>query len=146
MFVLSKEKKMRFKIFKASLDGIAGGDVIYSNIESVLKQISYYEGWKSLKDLHNTIADWASKCDLGDSFCTQATAIIAVGIFSPQIDNEDICPVCEYDQLNYYEFEPVEDGHIEQELDCPNCGWSWKDIFVFAERRKQYNKKSPDIK
>ncbi len=42
---------MYFKIIKASLDGLCGGESHYESIDEVLKELHYCKGWDSKKQM-----------------------------------------------------------------------------------------------
>ncbi len=48
--------------------------------------------------------------------------------------DEDICPYCNQEMLDYGEFEATEHG-IEQHVKCPNCNKKWIDVFTLTEQR-----------
>ena len=126
---------MRFKILKSSMDGISGGASNYENIDEVLREVSYHKGWSSLSEMHNSIREWSKKCRPGDVYCTQVTGIVAVAV--DRLDrSEGECRHCLHKQLYYEQFNPVEDGNVEQKVRCGNCGKKWKDVFVLAEQHE----------
>ena len=54
------------------------------------------------------------------------------------------CPFCKADfyetntisgDVEYEDFEPVEDGHIEQVAKCRKCNKRWKDVFQLVDIR-----------
>ena len=124
---------MRFKVLKSSLDGISGGAYSYDTVYEVLREVSYHNGWPTLKDLHSAILDWSRVARPGDVFCTQVTAIVAVANRLSRVD--DICFHCGSDGLEYGDIEPVEDGNIEQVIRCAKCGERWQDVFSLIEQR-----------
>lgn len=124
---------MNFKVIKSCFDGLSGGASNFQSINEVLREISFYRGWNSLDELHDSIRKWSSKARPGDIFCTQATAIIAL---ADQIEREyDVCPSCLGNNLEYDELHVVEDGGIEQRVSCPSCGKRWLDLFHLSERK-----------
>jgi ribosomal protein S27E len=48
---------------------------------------------------------------------------------------DDQCPDCNHEGLEYGELEPIAGGKIQQEVECPECGERWHEVFVLAERR-----------
>lgn len=48
------------------------------------------------------------------------------------------CPYCgaAVKNIDYSNLEPVEDGDVEQECECRNCGNRWKDVFRLVEVRE----------
>jgi hypothetical protein len=125
---------MRYVILKSSLDGISGGTSRYASIDEVLREISYHRGWDSREQLHAAISFWAEQDPQpGSVFCTQATAIVAVGL-ERGIHADDECTECGHSGMDYGEFEPVESGDIEQAVSCPQCGRRWRDVFTLRDR------------
>jgi hypothetical protein len=123
-----------YRILKSSMDGISGGESWYASIDDVLRQVSYHVGWPSLKALHDSIRKWSVKAKLGDIYCTQVTAIVAVGVGTAYRD-DDMCHHCGYEGLEYGELEPIDGGEIEQRVECPGCSERWVDVFALTEQR-----------
>jgi hypothetical protein len=125
---------MWYVILKSSLHGISGGTSRYTSIDEVLREISYHRGWDSREQLHAAIRTWAEHDPQpGSVFCTQVTAIVAVGI-ERGIRADDECTECGHRGMGYGEFEGVSSGDIEQEVSCPQCGRGWRDIFTLRDR------------
>jgi hypothetical protein len=125
---------MQYKILKSSFDGISGGGSFYGSIDEVLREISYHRGWDSTEQLHDAIRKWAKDAELGSVFCTQVTAIVAVGV-SNHVYADDVCPECGHEGMNYGDIDPAEGGGLEQDSNCPECGCRWKDVFVLTDRQ-----------
>lgn len=126
---------MRFKVLKSSLDGISGGASDYNDIKSVLREICHHKGWPSLKALHDSIKKWAKKARPGDVYTTQVTAIVVVAEDTFEYQ-DDICPYCGAEGLDYQDFDPVEGGQIEQKVSCRHCDKCWLDVFSLTEQRE----------
>lgn len=125
---------MRYKVLKSSLDGISGGASSFASIDDVLREIAYHKGWPSVEALHASIREWSAVAKPGDVFCTQVTAIVAVAIDSLDVE-DDVCPHCGHEGLDYGDMDPVEGGDVEQKVECPACGARWQDVFTLTERR-----------
>ncbi|MDE2095671.1 MAG: hypothetical protein KGL39_00310 [Patescibacteria group bacterium] len=125
---------MLYRVFKSSFDGICGCESFYESIEKVLKEISYSKGWDSLEQLHIAIRKWASKARLGDVFKTQVTVIVAIG-FGNLGCEDDVCRHCGHVGLQYSDIDS-EESQLVQEVDCPECGRTWQDIYLLAERKE----------
>lgn len=125
---------LQFKVLKSSFDGISGGESRYDSIEEALQEISFFRGWDSKEQLHEFIRKWAAGAIPGSVYTTQVSAIVAIGV-GPALRG-DGCLECGSEEVEYSDMEPVEDGYIEQEGLCLDCGERWKDVFVLAERRK----------
>lgn len=123
---------MRFKLLKSGFDGISGGESDYPSIDAVLHEIVYFRGWNSLEELHASIRKWAKQVRAGDVFCTQGSVIVAT---TSSFEDEDMCPHCGLDGMDYEELSPTEGGIIEQSVKCPGCGERWVDIFSLTGRR-----------
>lgn len=137
---------MRFKVIKSSLDGISGGASSFATIEEVMREVSYYKGWPTLKDLHDSILNWSLKAQPGDVYCTQVTAIVAVAV-DPLDRADDVCHHCGHeDGLDYGDLNPVEGGNIEQIVKCPQCGERWMDVFTLSEQRPLSRGRQPENK
>lgn len=126
---------MTFTIIKSSFDGLSGSGSVYASIKEVLQEISYFKGWESKDQLHKAIKKWAKMAVPGSVFCTQATAIVAVGVSRSERE-DDLCHHCGHEGLDYDDLSPVEGGEIEQEVSCPECGKRWKDMFVLADQHE----------
>jgi len=126
---------MKFKVLKSSMDGISGGASDYATIDDVLREISFYKGWPSLKALHNAIRKWSHNARPGGVFCTQVTAVVAVAVDRLDSPDDDLCPHCGHDGLDYDDVEPVEGGDFEQRVSCPRCGERWIDVYSLTDRR-----------
>jgi hypothetical protein len=133
---------MHYVILKSSLDGISGGTSRYTSINEVLREISYHRGWDSREQLHTAIRFWAEHDPQpGSVFCTQVTAIVAVGL-ERGIHADDECTECGHQGMDYGELAPMESGDIEQEVSCSQCGRRWMDVFVLADRRALFKRGS----
>ncbi len=131
---------MRFMVLKSGFDGISGSSSKYESVDEVLREISYYKGWDSREQLHDAIRNWADHADPGSVFTTQASAIVAAAESRHKFDDNQ-CPYCDHEGLDYEEMSPVECGDIEQAVECPECGERWVEVFIFHERRKQTPRK-----
>jgi hypothetical protein len=132
---------MHYVILKSSLDGISGGTSRYTSIDEVLREIFDHRGWDSREQLHKAIRNWAEQDPHpGSVFCTQGTAIVAVGLACGIHANVE-CTECGHRGMDYGELAPVESGDIEQEVSCPQCGRRWQDVFVLADRREFFKLK-----
>ena len=126
---------MQFRVLRSSLDGISGGESVFTAIDDVLRQVSYFKGWSSLNQLHASILKWAATANPGDVYCTQVTAIVAVAVNSLS-RADDVCHHCGREEgLDYGDLDPVEAGDIEQVVECPGCGERWMDVFALVEQR-----------
>ncbi len=135
---------MKFQVIKSSFDGI-GGASHCETIDEVLREISYFKGWDSREQLHESIRKWATYAHPGSVFCTQVTAIVATGV-SHSVRTEDECINCMHHGLEYDDFEVTEEDYVEQRVSCSECGSRWIDRFMLAERipisKRRTSKKS----
>lgn len=128
---------MKFRVIKASIDGICGGDSTLF-LKQVLAGVRYHAGWSNLNEMHAAIRRWAKQAKPGSCFKTRGSAIVATGCIDspPEVDKY---PKCGEENLDYGDLDPVEEGNIEQTVTCPKCGERWQDIFVLAERHELTN-------
>lgn len=124
---------MKFDLYKSGFDGLSFGPSDLS-IEDVCKQISYFKGWDSLKQLHSNIKKWAKKAAPGDHFSTGFTVVICRGVARNVQDA--MCPECGGENLDYGDMDGVEGGNVEQMMTCGDCGYRCMDVFVLAERHE----------
>lgn len=125
---------MIFKLIKSGFDGLCG-EYRCDSIDEALTHIVTHRGWESREQLHESIRKWAKQAGTGSIFSTQVTAIIAVGVDKCS-QQDDICPFCGEEELDYKELGPVEGGEFEQEVSCPHCNKRWMDVFVLSDRRE----------
>ncbi len=132
---------MNYKVIKSGFDGISGGSSTFDSIDEAISELSYHKGWDTLEQMRDSIRKWSKSTSAGDTFCTQVSCIVAVGIVKG-IDDLDECPKCEWGDLEYDEIEPQEDGGASQIVWCPKCRKQWKDVFLLAARHDMSNRKN----
>lgn len=130
---------MRFKVLKSGLDALSGGASLYATIDEALKEVFFYRGWPTPEALHEAIRKWATQARPGDVFCTQVSAVVAVSGVGHSTRNDGECPECLAVGLEYGELLAVNPDapgvDLVQEMECPECGHRWQDVFVLVEQR-----------
>lgn len=126
---------MPFKVIKASLDGLCGGESIYETIEEAANEVYCEKGWDTIKKLRKAICKWGQTAAAGEVFRTHASAIISLPV-DPNYDH-NICPQCGADdmQIDYGDIDAQEGERLVQTCRCLQCEAEWEDVFVLHHRR-----------
>lgn len=125
---------MRFKVLKAGIDGIFGGNTSYAGIEAAAAEVLDYRGWDNRGQLRDAIRRWAADAVPGSAFASASSVIVAVGADrGPR--QEDACVSCAAEGLEYGPLEVNEQAEVVQRVRCPACATQWEDVFVLADRR-----------
>jgi len=122
---------MKFYVLKSSVDGIGGAAGLYA-AEEALREVFCSKGWASIGELKTAVSRWMATAKPGDVFTTAVTAIVCAGCGSPHAEG---CNKCLSSDVEWHEFDPVENGNVEQRGECRECGHFWCDVYSPAERR-----------
>lgn len=129
-----------FVVYKASLDGISGGEATYS-LEEVLRELWDSKGWDSRQHMLAGIQQWAAKAQPGNSFKTRSSVVVCVSSHGQVYCT---CPECDAaeENIDWGDLSPVESGNVEQKGECLICEARWMDVWTPSERRELFRRKA----